>query len=171
LIPVELILLGLSPFFLLCVFVEFKKARQFYNVKDSVNNALLALLHQGSDALVLLLLMPLFLWLNQFSLFNIELTALSLFAGFILQDFLYYWFHRASHNIHWFWLAHVVHHSSTKMNFTTAFRQSILYPHVALLGANDFNWVHAKLSFCHCSYKFGLSVFCSHANNWTSRLG
>ncbi len=88
-IPVELILLGLSPVFLLCVFVEFKKARQFYNVKDSANNALLALLHQGSDALVLLLLMPFFIWLHQFSLFKIELSALSLFAGFILQDFLY----------------------------------------------------------------------------------
>ena len=131
-IPVELILLGLSPVFLLCVFVEFKKARQFYNVKDSVNNALLALFHQGSDALVLLLLMPFFIWLHQFSLFKIELSALSLFAGFILQDFLYYWFHRASHNIHWFWLAHVVHHSSTKMNFTTAFRQSVLYPFVGM---------------------------------------
>ena len=76
--------------------------------------------------------MPFFIWLHQFSLFKIELSALSLFAGFILQDFLYYWFHRASHNIHWFWLAHVVHHSSTKMNFTTAFRQSVLYPFVGM---------------------------------------
>ena len=113
-IPVELILLGLSPVFLLCVLIEYKKARQFYNVKDSVNNALLALLHQGTDALVLLLLMPALIWLHQYSLFEIELTAISLVAGFVLQDFLYYWFHRASHNIHWFWLAHVVHHTTPR---------------------------------------------------------
>ncbi|BFT31265.1 sterol desaturase family protein [Alteromonas sp. D210916BOD_24] len=131
-IPVELILLGLSPIFLLCVFVEFKKARQFYNIKDSLNNAVLALLHQGSDALVLLLLLPVFNWLHHYALWKIELTAASLVVGFILQDFLYYWFHRASHNIHWFWVAHVVHHSSTRMNFTTAFRQSVLYPIVGM---------------------------------------
>ena len=53
-LPVELILLGLSPIFLLCVAVEFYKARQFYSIKDSLNNAVLALLHQGSDALSLI---------------------------------------------------------------------------------------------------------------------
>lgn len=127
-IPVELILLGLSPIFLVCVLIEFFKAKQHYNIKDSINNAFLALLHQGTDAFVLLLLMPVFNWLHQFAVFDIQLTVVSLLIGFILQDFLYYWFHRASHNIHWFWLAHVVHHSSTHMNFTTAFRQSILYP-------------------------------------------
>lgn len=131
-IPVEFILLGLSPVFFLCIWAEFNKARQFYSVKDSINNAFLALLHQGSDALVLFLMMPVFNWLHQFSLFNIKLTAMSLICGFILQDFLYYWFHRASHNVHWFWVAHVVHHSSKRMNFTTAFRQSVLYPFVGM---------------------------------------
>lgn len=131
-IPVELILLGLSPVFIICVALEFIKARKHYNVKDSINNTALALLHQGADAIILLLLMPMFNWLHQFSLFDIQLTATSLLVGFILQDFLYYWFHRASHNIHWFWLAHVVHHSSTHMNFTTAFRQSVLYPIVGM---------------------------------------
>lgn len=131
-IPVELILLVLSPVFLLCVVVEFFKAKQFYHLKDSINNAALALLHQGADAIALIALMPAFIWLHQYAIFEIKLSAISLFCGFLLQDFLYYWFHRASHNIHWFWLAHVVHHSSTKMNFTTAFRQSILYPLVGM---------------------------------------
>ena len=131
-ISVELILLGLSPIFIFCVAVEFIKARKHYDIKDSINNTALALLHQGSDAIFLLLLMPMFNWLHQYTLFDIKLTAVSLLAGFILQDFLYYWFHRASHNIHWFWLAHVVHHSSTHMNFTTAFRQSVLYPIVGM---------------------------------------
>ena len=46
----------------------------------------------------------------------------------LAQDFCYYWFHRASHRVHWFWAAHSVHHSSEQMNFTTAFRQSLMYP-------------------------------------------
>jgi sterol desaturase/sphingolipid hydroxylase (fatty acid hydroxylase superfamily) len=131
-IPVELILLGLSPIFAICVVLEFIKARRFYNIKDSINNTALALLYQSSDALVLLLLMPFFHWLYQFAMFDIELSFASLLFAFILQDFIYYWFHRASHNVHWLWLAHVVHHSSTYMNFTTAFRQGLLYPLIGM---------------------------------------
>jgi len=125
---IEIILLALSPIFLLFVGVEFIKFRRYYDIKDSLANALLALLHQGADAIALLLLMPFFYWLYQFRLFDIELTVFTVLGAFLLQDFLYYWFHRASHHIHWLWAAHVVHHSSTKMNFTTAFRQSIMYP-------------------------------------------
>ncbi|ODS13226.1 sterol desaturase family protein [Pseudoalteromonas tetraodonis] len=125
---IEIILLALSPIFLLFVGVEFIKFRRYYDIKDSLANALLALLHQGADAIALLLLMPFFYWLYQFRLFDIELTVFTVLGAFLLQDFLYYWFHRASHHIHWLWAAHVVHHSSTKMNFTTAFRQSLMYP-------------------------------------------
>ena len=168
-IPVELILLGLSPIFLACVLIEFFKAKQHYNIKDSINNAFLALLHQGTDAFVLLLLMPVFNWLHQFAVFDIQLTVVSLLIGFILQDFLYYWFHRASHNIHWFWLAHVVHHSSTHMNFTTAFRQRhfvSIYRYVVILAPHDFDWIFTCFGLCHCGYQFGLSVFCSHPSYW-----
>lgn len=125
---IEIILLALSPIFLLFVAIEFIKFRRYYDIKDSFTNALLALLHQGADAIALIVLMPFFYWLYQFRLFDIELTVLTVLGAFVLQDFLYYWFHRASHHMHWLWAAHVVHHSSTKMNFTTAFRQSLMYP-------------------------------------------
>ena len=42
-IPVELILLGLSPIFIICVALEFIKARKHYDIKDSINNTALAL--------------------------------------------------------------------------------------------------------------------------------
>ncbi|WP_125779637.1 sterol desaturase family protein [Pseudoalteromonas rubra] len=130
--PVELILLLLSPVFLIAIALEYRTARKHYRLKDSLHNVALALLHQGSDMLALLLLMPLFYRLHRFALFDIELTAVTLFGAFLLQDFLYYWFHRASHHVHWLWLAHVVHHSSRHMNFSTAFRQSLLYPLVGM---------------------------------------
>jgi sterol desaturase/sphingolipid hydroxylase (fatty acid hydroxylase superfamily) len=97
-------------------------------VKDSISNTVLALFHQGADALSLIILMPLFYKLHSFAIVKIELSITTVFLAFLLQDFLYYWFHRASHNIHWLWAAHIVHHSSDKMNFTTAFRQSLMYP-------------------------------------------
>ena len=42
---------------------------------------------------------------------------------FLLDDFSYYWFHRANHEIRLFWAGHVSHHSSQLMNFGTALRQ------------------------------------------------
>ncbi|NKI17796.1 sterol desaturase family protein [Spongiibacter sp. KMU-166] len=67
------------------------------------------------------------LWIYQFRLFDIELTAYTALPLFLLMEFCYYWFHRGSHRIRWFWSAHVVHHSSETMNMTTAMRQSLLY--------------------------------------------
>jgi alkylglycerol monooxygenase len=40
------------------------------------------------------------------------------------DDFLYYWFHRASHESRFFWNFHVVHHSSNHYNLSVAVRQS-----------------------------------------------
>jgi sterol desaturase/sphingolipid hydroxylase (fatty acid hydroxylase superfamily) len=44
--------------------------------------------------------------------------------AFFADDFSYYWFHRASHHIGWFWASHVVHHSSKKYNLAAALRQT-----------------------------------------------
>ncbi|MEU3600763.1 sterol desaturase family protein [Streptomyces sp. NPDC006798] len=41
----------------------------------------------------------------------------------LVQDFLYYWSHRAHHVVRILWACHVVHHSSRKFNLTTALRQ------------------------------------------------
>jgi sterol desaturase/sphingolipid hydroxylase (fatty acid hydroxylase superfamily) len=125
---IEVILLALSPIFVAFIIYEFVKYRNQYDIRDSIANTILALMHQGSDAIALLLLMPFFYWLHQFAVFDISLSFSTIFIAFLLQDFLYYWFHKASHHIHWLWAAHVVHHSSIKMNFSTAFRQSLMYP-------------------------------------------
>jgi len=39
-------------------------------------------------------------------------------------DFLYYWYHRAGHEIRILWAAHVNHHSSRHYNLSTALRQT-----------------------------------------------
>jgi sterol desaturase/sphingolipid hydroxylase (fatty acid hydroxylase superfamily) len=44
---------------------------------------------------------------------------------FFLDDFVYYWFHRANHEVRFLWAGHVSHHSSVKMNFGTALRQGV----------------------------------------------
>ena len=44
---------------------------------------------------------------------------------FLLDDFTYYWFHRANHEVRILWAGHVTHHSSTYLNFGTALRQGV----------------------------------------------
>lgn len=44
---------------------------------------------------------------------------------FIAIDFVYYWFHRHSHEIALFWASHVVHHQSEEYNLAVALRQSV----------------------------------------------
>lgn len=44
---------------------------------------------------------------------------------FVLDDFSYYWFHRANHEVRLFWAGHVNHHSSQFLNFGTALRQGV----------------------------------------------
>jgi sterol desaturase/sphingolipid hydroxylase (fatty acid hydroxylase superfamily) len=48
----------------------------------------------------------------------------------LADDFTYYWFHRANHEIRVLWAAHIVHHSSDNFNLGTAVRNgwfTILY--------------------------------------------
>lgn len=44
---------------------------------------------------------------------------------FLLDDFIYYWFHRSNHEVRLFWAGHVNHHSSQYLNFGTALRQGV----------------------------------------------
>ena len=83
-----------------------------------------------------------------------------------VDDFAYYWFHRFSHEIRFFWNFHVVHHSSNQYNLSVAVRQSwfsgiahwIFYLPAAFLGfplwafltMHGLNliyqfWIHTKL--------------------------
>jgi sterol desaturase/sphingolipid hydroxylase (fatty acid hydroxylase superfamily) len=42
----------------------------------------------------------------------------------LCEDFLYYWSHRASHQVPFMWASHVVHHNSPKLNLSTGMRNS-----------------------------------------------
>ncbi|MEW9900525.1 sterol desaturase family protein [Chitinivorax sp. PXF-14] len=127
-----LLLLSLAPIFVLTVAWEawyWHGKRPMYSWRDTLSNASLALMHQGADALVLwLFVKTVYTWCYQHGLKAIPDAWWSVPLLFLLQDFLYYWFHRASHRIRWMWASHVVHHSSERLNFSTAFRQSLTYP-------------------------------------------
>lgn len=41
---------------------------------------------------------------------------------FLGEEFCYYWYHRTSHRVRWFWATHAVHHSPNELNFANAYR-------------------------------------------------
>ena len=64
-------------------------------------------------------------WAYRFRLFTISPSSpWAWVAIFFLDDFIYYWFHRISHECCFWWAAHVNHHSSREYNLSTALRQS-----------------------------------------------
>ena len=78
---------------------------------------------------------------------SIETTPLMLIVLFFLDDFRFYWSHRFSHRIRWFWANHVIHHSSQHFNLSTALRQAwfnsfsgmvLIYLPFVWLGVNPY---------------------------------
>ncbi|XP_071444075.1 alkylglycerol monooxygenase-like [Hetaerina americana] len=49
------------------------------------------------------------------------------YLALLVVDFCYYWLHRASHEVHFLWAQHQVHHSSEEYNLAVGLRQSILH--------------------------------------------
>ncbi|AJY18530.1 MULTISPECIES: sterol desaturase family protein [Burkholderia] len=132
---VEWLLLALAPVFLLCIgweawyLARTRPQDHVYAWRDTLCNAALALMHQGADKLAWVFVIPVYAYCyDRYRLFTWHDGWLSFAVLFVAQDFLYYVFHRASHRVRWLWAAHVVHHSSERMNFSTAFRQSLMYP-------------------------------------------
>lgn len=96
-----------------------------YRAADTTANILLGL---GSMVIGLVTagVMLLFLsWLYTFRLWDIPTTAWWAWVlCFFADDLSYYWFHRISHEMRWFWASHSVHHSSEQYNFSVAVRQT-----------------------------------------------
>ena len=126
------ILLAMAPIFLGLIGLEawywHRRRPGMYSWADTLSNATLALLHQGADALAWALTLGVFVGVYQFRLFDVPATWWGIALLVLAQDFFYYWFHRAHHRIRWMWASHVTHHSSERLNLSTAFRQSLTYP-------------------------------------------
>jgi alkylglycerol monooxygenase len=93
----------------------------------------------GTEGLVV----GLYFFLYQFRLFDIGQGPLQWLFTLVVLDFFFYWYHRASHRSRFMWCAHVVHHSSERMNFGTALRQSPTGPLTIVL----FYWPLPLLGF------------------------
>lgn len=160
-IPVFFLLIGIE---LLWAWLQEKP---YYRLDDSLNDLACGVVDQLVEAFAKTVLFAGYLLLYERArLFEIPQSSLAAWAAcFIGVDFLYYWFHRKSHEVNAFWAAHVVHHQSEEYNLTVALRQGafqswfawIFYLPLALVGfpplmflaVSSFNtlyqfWIHTR---------------------------
>jgi len=128
-IPVFFLLIGLE------LVITRIQEKDYYTLSDSVADLSCGLVQQLVEVALKTFLFAGYLFLyGRWRLFEIPAHSVAAWAGCLLGfDFLYYWFHRKSHEVNAVWAAHVVHHSSEEYNLAVALRQG------AFQGA--FSWV------------------------------
>jgi sterol desaturase/sphingolipid hydroxylase (fatty acid hydroxylase superfamily) len=73
-----------------------------------------------------LLFMPMMFWCFTHKWMDIQLGTDMWIQAIVMVSFMQWFTHYLYHNIRLFWCLHVVHHSATEMNFSTALRNSAL---------------------------------------------
>lgn len=111
-----------------------KRNLAYYEFKDSITNLSIAVL----DRITALLCAGFFFLIYDFvqknyGILNIQRTWGNWLILFIVVDFLWYWYHRTSHEVNLFWAVHVVHHSSNEFNLSVGTRITVLQSIVRLL--------------------------------------
>ena len=117
---------------------------QVYRTADAVTSLNLGIMSQFMGGITRVMAIGIYaLMVDKVGAFTWnESNPLTWIFALLMYDFLYYWYHRAGHEVHLLWAAHVVHHSSEDYNLSTALRQTssgflfgwIFYLPMALLG-------------------------------------
>lgn len=139
------------PLFLILMVLEYwyslKKQKRFYSFDESISNLNVGIVERMCDMFSVSLFYFFFVWVYQnFAIFHIEANVWTWVILFLFTDFLWYWYHRYSHEINLLWAAHVVHHQSEDYNFTVAARitifqavfRSLFWAFIPLLGFPPF---------------------------------
>ena len=117
------------PFFVLLLSLEawlsFREQKEIYEVKDTFSSLALGIGNLISGILSKAVVFGAFTLAYKYRIFNLDGSSVWVWVlGFFADDFSYYWFHRISHQVNWFWASHVVHHSSQRYNLAAALRQT-----------------------------------------------
>jgi alkylglycerol monooxygenase len=144
--PVNLIVLAIPVFFALIALelvITRVTERDYYRLADSLSDLSCGIVQQLLEVFVKTALFAGYLFLyDRYRVADVPGVAWAWVACFLGVDFLYYWFHRLSHEVNAFWAAHVVHHQSEDYNLAVALRQGafqgwfswFFYLPLALLG-------------------------------------
>ena len=117
------------PGFMLLIAIEAWLARRrglaVYHIPIALSDIACGITQQLFNVLSFGLAVALYAWVYQFHFFEPSPVGVWL-IGTIGVDFLYYWWHRASHEVNILWASHIVHHHSEDYNLAVALRQALL---------------------------------------------
>ena len=106
--------------------VGWRRGRVSYAWSDTLNSIGLGMMSQVIGVFTKLFMLGIYQWVHAHAaLFPLSARSPLVWIGaLIAYDFLYYWLHRAGHEVALLWAAHVVHHQSEEYNLSTALRQT-----------------------------------------------
>ncbi len=151
------VILSIPLYFLLIGFeliYQTVKKTQLYRTNDAISNISCGISSQVTNAIWGVLSIGMYQYVYQFwSIATIPDNWWTWLILFVLVDFFYYWFHRASHEINFLWnTAHVVHHQSEDYNLSVALRQAsfggvfsmLFYLPLAFMGFSAYAFLTVK---------------------------
>jgi len=125
------------PFFLLALlielFVDWRRKTGYYRSNDAISSISTGMLDTTTGYFTKFLqllgwgftIQHLAIFEMPLAWFDLSIRGVALWVlAALAWDFLYYWFHRFSHEISILWAAHAVHHQSEDYNLSTALRQT-----------------------------------------------
>lgn len=121
-----------------------KGKSQAYSFKETLTNMTMGFNYKVVDGIAVAVFIRYFYdWVYQFG-FQYEPVhgLLSVLLIFLISDLAFWFFHFLMHKVRWFWAVHVTHHSSERMNYSTALRQNFT---LLLNGGWLFWWVPIAL--------------------------
>ena len=118
-IPVFFLLIGLE------LLITRLQEKDYYRLSDSIGDLSCGIVDQLLEVFAKTALFAGYAYLyTRHRFFSVPMESWTAWVVcFIGVDFLYYWFHRMSHEVNAFWAAHVVHHQSEEYNLAVALRQ------------------------------------------------
>ncbi len=154
------------PFFALLIagealWAHIKGSNEYADRKDTWGNIFLGFMSVVWGALFGLVTGYVYIYFYEIAPYKFPAEAWWTWAIlFFVDDFVYYVFHRVSHESRLFWNFHVVHHSSEHYNLSVAVRQSwfgglahwIFYAPIMLLGFAP--WMFAVMHGFNLIYQF-----------------
>ncbi|MFZ9846797.1 MAG: sterol desaturase family protein [Flavobacteriales bacterium] len=101
--------------------------KRVFEFSDSLTNLACGILERTIFLLFVVIYYAAFTFFHEhFSIAHIPINPFTTVLLFIAVDFLWYWYHRAGHEINVLWAAHITHHQSEEYNFTLSFRVSAI---------------------------------------------
>lgn len=120
------------PFFFLLMLVEaiigMIKKETYFHFGDSIADLSTGILSQLSGIFLKTVGLWGYFWVYEnFRIWSLSPDSIIAWVlSILLWDFFYYWLHRMSHEVNFFWASHVIHHHSEEYNLFVALRQTSL---------------------------------------------